>query len=105
MAIESLYNDTYSTKSDVWSFGVVLWELITFGEVPYPGLHVRNIYSFLKQGSRMEKPEGCSDEFYEIMLLCWKENPSARPEFQELVEKFDDMLSSGTYYLQCSEIC
>lgn len=103
MAIESLQYENYSTKSDVWSFGVVLWELITFGETPYPGIHVRDVYSYLKQGMRMEKPEGCTDEFYDIMLSCWNKNPDCRPEFQDLVDKFDNMLSEGIYYLQCSD--
>lgn len=62
MAPESLADHIYTTKSDVWAFGVVCWELITLGASPYPGIPPQNLYTLLKQGYRMECPKNCSEE-------------------------------------------
>lgn len=62
MAPESLADNVYTSKSDVWAFGVLCWELITLGASPYPGIPVQSLYHLLKSGYRMEKPENCSDE-------------------------------------------
>jgi len=60
MALESLAYHVYTNKSDVWSFGVLLWELVTLGASPYPSVAVHNLFNCLKEGYRMEKPENCS---------------------------------------------
>ena len=60
MAFESLAYSVYTSQSDVWSFGVLLWELVTLGSTPYPGLAVHELFNFLTAGCRMEKPENCS---------------------------------------------
>ena len=60
MAFESLADSVYTSQSDVWSFGVLLWELVTLGASPYPGVAVHNLFHLLKAGYRMEKPENCS---------------------------------------------
>jgi len=60
MALESLADHVYTSKSDVWSFGVLLWELVTLGASPYPGVAVHNLFHLLTAGYRMEKPENCS---------------------------------------------
>lgn len=62
MAIESLTDHIYTCRSDVWSFGIVLWELVTLGASPYPGLAIGNLYNFLKAGYRMDKPINCSHQ-------------------------------------------
>ncbi|CAI8041698.1 Vascular endothelial growth factor receptor 3 [Geodia barretti] len=82
-APEALENRIFTTKSDVWSFGVVLWELFTYGHSPYPDLHLGQSYdaivTYLKEGNRMAQPDSCSDEFYELMLKCWFLDPDERP--------------------------
>jgi len=60
MALESLADHVYTSKSDVWSFGVLLWELVTFGSSPYPWVAVHKLFNLLKAGYRMSKPENCS---------------------------------------------
>lgn len=85
MAPESIRFHIYTTKSDVWSFGVLLWEIITIGECPYPGMPARLLAGRLMAGYRMKKPANCSDELYEVMRACWQLDTEARPTFAELV--------------------
>ncbi|KAJ7371371.1 hypothetical protein OS493_025833 [Desmophyllum pertusum] len=75
MSIESLRGIS-TTMSDVWSFGVVLWEIVTLGERPYRGITgIVELHTMLLDGVRLEKPPHCSEELYEIMLQCWQEAP------------------------------
>ncbi|XP_071452914.1 vascular endothelial growth factor receptor 1-like [Hetaerina americana] len=97
MAIESIEDRIFSTKSDVWSFGVVLWELFTLGRTPYPGFEVNE--TFLKrliQGYRMEKPEYSTHDMYRVMMGCWKDKPFDRPNFTDLVHRIGETLDSET---------
>lgn len=94
MALEALFDRVYTTQSDVWAFGILLWEIVTFGGSPYPGVPIENLFELLKLGYRMDKPINCPNNMYEIMLKCWQESPSKRPTFTELVKEFDAMLVS-----------
>jgi len=89
MALESLEDYTYNTKTDVWSFGVLLWEIESEGKMPYSGLGGMEIVEFIKSGKRLTKPERCPDEIYDIMMLCWRPEPSERPSFAELVTSIE----------------
>lgn len=86
MAIECLTDFVFSTKSDVWSFGVLLWELVTLGDVPYSQLKPLEILDMLQNGKRLQKPENCPEFVYDIMRSCWQKNPDDRPTFKDLVE-------------------
>ncbi|XP_029175598.1 proto-oncogene tyrosine-protein kinase receptor Ret [Nylanderia fulva] len=99
MAPESLADHVYTSKSDVWSFGVLLWELVTLGSSPYPGVDVHNLYNLLKAGYRMEKPPNCSQQLYKLMVSCWHQEPSMRPSFKELTSHWERMLEDGVEYL------
>lgn len=92
MAIESLEKCIYSTKTDVWSYGVLLWELMTRGVTPYPDVDVFDIFSYLKEGRRMLRPRYCPTMLYQIMLSCWQDNPANRPNFDELVLKVSKVI-------------
>ncbi|XP_071452973.1 vascular endothelial growth factor receptor 1-like [Hetaerina americana] len=105
MAIESIEDRVFSTKSDVWSFGIVLWEFFTLAKSPYPGMEVNE--EFLKklmQGYRMEKPQYSTHNMYKLMLSCWKAKPSDRPTFAELVHWIGDTLDAEMreHYMELS---
>ncbi|XP_051470215.1 tyrosine-protein kinase Mer isoform X1 [Apus apus] len=94
IAIESLADRVYTTKSDVWAFGVTMWEIATRGMTPYPGVQNHEIYEYLFHGQRLKKPEGCLDELYEIMSACWRADPAARPTFSQLKVHLEKLLES-----------
>ncbi|XP_078587238.1 fibroblast growth factor receptor 2-like isoform X6 [Branchiostoma floridae x Branchiostoma japonicum] len=93
MPPEALFDRVYTTQSDVWAFGVLLWEIMTLGGGPYPGIPVEELFKLLKEGHRMERPQNCSAEMYELMRWCWQANPNTRPNFNILVENLDRMLT------------
>ncbi|XP_053866168.1 tyrosine-protein kinase receptor UFO [Malaclemys terrapin pileata] len=84
IAIESLADRVYTTKSDVWSFGVTMWEIATRGQTPYPGVENSEIYDYLRQGHRLKQPLDCLDGLYQLMTSCWALHPKERPSFEEL---------------------
>ncbi|XP_029600317.1 fibroblast growth factor receptor 3 isoform X5 [Salmo trutta] len=93
MAPEALFDRVYTNQSDVWSYGVLLWEIFTLGGSPYPGIPVEELFKLLKEGHRMDKPANCTHEQYIIMRECWLPVPSQRPTFRQLVEDHDRVLS------------
>eukprot|EP00117_Sycon_ciliatum_P015879 scpid33630/ scgid0136/ Tyrosine-protein kinase ABL1; Abelson murine leukemia viral oncogene homolog 1; Abelson tyrosine-protein kinase 1; Proto-oncogene c-Abl; p150 len=90
---EALAYNTFSTQSDVWSFGVLLWELATYGSSPYPGVELSAVYERLDEGYRMDQPTGCPNEVYELMLACWEWHAEDRPSFSMLLEQLTNMFS------------
>lgn len=95
VAIESLTDRVYSEQSDVWSFGVFLWELFTLGGSPYPGLPPTEIYQFLMEGNRMDQPVDCPDQMYQMMRDCWIEKAEDRPNFSALVQRLENVIASN----------
>ncbi|KAF6210502.1 hypothetical protein GE061_013608 [Apolygus lucorum] len=100
MAPESLYDNVFSVKSDVWSFGVLIWEIVTLGSTPYPGLSAMEVMKRVKEGERLEKPEHCRRELYNIMYYCWDAEAIKRPDFTELVDLLGQLLLSETDYIE-----
>uniref|UniRef100_A0A674MM73 Fibroblast growth factor receptor n=1 Tax=Takifugu rubripes TaxID=31033 RepID=A0A674MM73_TAKRU len=94
MAPEALFDRIYTHQSDVWSFGVLMWEIFTLGGSPYPGIPVEELFKLLKEGHRMDKPSNCTHELYMMMRECWHAVPSQRPTFKQLVEELDRVLLS-----------
>ncbi|XP_056156208.1 tyrosine-protein kinase receptor TYRO3 [Lampris incognitus] len=93
MAMESLSESVYNVKSDVWSFGVTMWEIVTRGRTPYPGVHNHELLDLLRSGYRPKQPEDCDSKLYEIMWSCWHREVSHRPGFRELGRRLKDLLS------------
>ncbi|UYV83936.1 hypothetical protein LAZ67_X000635 [Cordylochernes scorpioides] len=100
MAPESLFDNIFTTKSDVWSFGILMWEIVTLGSTPYPGLGAADVMRKVHEGYRLEKPEHCKREVYNLMFYCWYAEPAKRPSFTELVESLDALLLSENDYIQ-----
>ncbi|XP_034463921.1 fibroblast growth factor receptor 2 isoform X2 [Hippoglossus hippoglossus] len=96
MAPEALFDRVYTHQSDVWSFGVLMWEIFTLGGSPYPGIPVEELFKLLKEGHRMDKPGNCTNELYMMMKDCWHAISSQRPTFKQLVEDLDRILTLNT---------
>ncbi|GAB1296003.1 Vascular endothelial growth factor receptor 3 [Apodemus speciosus] len=96
MAPESIFDKVYTTQSDVWSFGVLLWEIFSLGASPYPGVQINEEFcQRLKDGTRMRAPELATPAIRHIMQSCWSGDPKARPAFSDLVEILGDLLQGG----------
>lgn len=96
MAPESIFDKVYTSQSDVWSFGVLLWEIFSLGASPYPGVQIdEDFCKRLKDGVRMRAPETASPEIYGIMLACWQSEPRERPQFPALVQILGDFLQDN----------
>ncbi|XP_030244111.1 tyrosine-protein kinase yes [Drosophila navojoa] len=90
-APEALKNGRFSNKSDMWSFGILLWEIYSFGRVPYPRIPLADVVKHVEVGYKMEAPEGCPTEIYEMMRQAWDLNPVKRPTFAELKVKLQQL--------------
>lgn len=97
-APEALRENKFSIKSDVWSFGILLYEIITYGEMPYSGLRGYEVLQLLNRKYRLPQPANCPRKFYSIMLDCWKEIPKERPTFETLYYKFEDYFETNFSY-------
>lgn len=121
MAVESIRDRVFSTQSDIWSFGIVLWEFFTLAETPYPGMKAETQYQRLIEGYRMEQPKYATKDMYvfiillflcgnflkadrmimiffsryNTMLQCWKAKPTLRPTFSDLVTDIGELLEEG----------
>jgi serine/threonine protein kinase len=92
MAFESLLGQVYTSQSDVWSYGILLWEIMTLGGTPYPGIQAQELFKKLEKGYRMESPPNCPNYLFEIMTSCWDEVPFNRPTFKDLVKDFEEII-------------
>ncbi|CAL8404701.1 unnamed protein product [Boreogadus saida] len=92
MSPESLKDGVFTTNSDVWSFGVVMWEVVTLAEQPYQGMSNEQVLRFVMDGGVLEKPEHCPHLIFELMRLCWQFNPKMRPSFPEIIGSVEDEL-------------
>nr|XP_057916872.1 melanoma receptor tyrosine-protein kinase-like isoform X2 [Doryrhamphus excisus] len=99
MALESILQWTYTHQSDVWSYGVTVWELMTFGSKPYDGIPASEVASVLERGERLPQPPICTIDVYMLMVKCWMIDPSSRPKFRELVVEFSKMAQDPSRYL------
>lgn len=90
-APEAYLRKEFSSKSDVWSFGVVLWEIYSFGRVPYPRILIADVMKNIESGYLMDPPEGCPPAMHKVMDRVWKLSPQERPSFKELLNELKQM--------------
>ncbi|KAJ8245912.1 hypothetical protein GJAV_G00261620 [Gymnothorax javanicus] len=99
MALESILHRKFTHQSDVWSYGVTVWELMTFGLKPYDTIPAREIPELLEGGERLSQPFTCTIDVYMIMVKCWMIDPDSRPRFRELVTEFSAMARDPPRYV------
>ncbi|XP_020027540.1 tyrosine-protein kinase HCK isoform X2 [Castor canadensis] len=93
-APEAINFGSFTIKSDVWSFGILLMEIVTYGRIPYPGMSNPEVIRALERGYRMPRPEHCPEELYNIMTRCWKNRPEERPTFEYIQSVLDDFYTA-----------
>nr|XP_020460226.1 tyrosine-protein kinase Lyn-like isoform X1 [Monopterus albus] len=101
-APEAIHFGSFTIKSDMWSFGVLLYEIITYGKIPYPGMSKVEVISSVQQGYRMPQPNNCPRELYDVMVCCWNNKPEDRPTFEYMQSVLDDFFTAteGQYQQQ-----
>ncbi|KAM3617099.1 uncharacterized protein V6R79_002284 [Siganus canaliculatus] len=99
MALESILFRRYTHQSDVWSYGVTVWEMMSFGAEPYPSIQPLDVPSLLEKGERLSQPHICTIDVYMVMVKCWMIDESIRPTFKELANDFTRMARDPPRYL------
>lgn len=90
-APEALNYGRYSSESDVWSFGILLWETFSLGVCPYPGMTNQQAREQVEKGYRMSAPQKCPEEVFKIMQRCWEYKPENRPKFIEMQKELSSI--------------
>ncbi|XP_046849314.1 angiopoietin-1 receptor-like isoform X2 [Xenia sp. Carnegie-2017] len=98
MSIESLLYGRFTSESERWSYGILLWEICTQAQEPYSDLSPYHIVDYLVEGNRMACPPHCNQEIYSLMSDCWSHDPENRPSFSEIYRSLNEMLT-------CNEKC
>uniref|UniRef100_A0A914CA86 Protein kinase domain-containing protein n=1 Tax=Acrobeloides nanus TaxID=290746 RepID=A0A914CA86_9BILA len=91
LPIEALADRIFSEKSDVWSFGILTYEIFIRGKVPYEKIDHNQMYEFVKNGQRLDCPEDAPNQIYAIVMSCWEKEPDDRPSFGDLVNRLYEM--------------
>ncbi|XP_064342815.1 proto-oncogene tyrosine-protein kinase ROS isoform X2 [Camelus dromedarius] len=87
MAPESLMDGLFTTQSDVWSFGILIWEILTLGHQPYPAHSNLDVLNYVQTGGRLEPPRNCPDDLWTLMTQCWAQEPDQRPTFHKIQDQ------------------
>ncbi|VDN07934.1 unnamed protein product [Thelazia callipaeda] len=96
MSPEAIRYYEFTTQSDVWSFGILMFEIVTLGGTPYPGIQPDDMLGYLDAGERLDQPDNCPDNYYEVMRSCWAQDPSLRPNFGDIRQKLASQLEDIT---------
>ena len=95
-APEGLAYNRFTTKSDVWAFGILLWEIATYGMSTYPGVELTDVYQLLESGYRMECPPGCPSRVHDLMRQCWNWEPGTRTTFLDIHYAMENMVQESS---------
>ncbi|NXQ01526.1 FRK kinase, partial [Vidua macroura] len=93
-APEAIRYNRFSIKSDVWSFGILMFEIITYGQMPYQGMPGHQVIQLLDNGYRLPQPETCPAPLYKMMEQCWSAEADERPTFEDLSERLESYFNS-----------
>ncbi|XP_016322049.1 receptor tyrosine-protein kinase erbB-3-like isoform X4 [Sinocyclocheilus anshuiensis] len=99
MALESILFRRYTHQSDVWSYGVTVWEMMSDGAEPYASMHPHDVPGLLEKGERLAQPQICTIDVYMVMVKCWMIDENVRPTFKELASEFTRMARDPPRYL------
>ncbi|XP_077693190.1 ephrin type-A receptor 8 [Eretmochelys imbricata] len=100
-APEAIAYRTFSSASDVWSYGVVMWEVLAYGERPYWNMTNRDVINSVEEGYRLPAPMGCPTALHQLMLDCWQKDRSERPRFSQIVSILDKLIRNPEH-LKCT---
>uniref|UniRef100_A0A8C1C8P1 Protein tyrosine kinase 7a n=1 Tax=Cyprinus carpio carpio TaxID=630221 RepID=A0A8C1C8P1_CYPCA len=93
---EAVFDDDFSTKTDVWSFGVLMWEVFSFGELPYAELTEDKVLEALQEGKlKLSPPQGCPSRVFKLMVRCWAASPKDRLSFSDICAALNDLPSES----------
>ncbi|XP_050527207.1 tyrosine-protein kinase receptor-like [Daktulosphaira vitifoliae] len=87
MPTESLVDGVFNSKTDIWSYGITFWEIMTYGSMPYTGMTNKETMNYVMRGGRLARPGICPEPVYKLMSSCWKTNPENRPTFEAIRNK------------------
>ncbi|XP_029989818.1 receptor tyrosine-protein kinase erbB-3a isoform X2 [Sphaeramia orbicularis] len=105
MALESILFRRYTHQSDVWSYGVTIWEMMSYGAEPYDKMRPQDVPDLLEKGERLSQPQICTIDVYMVMVKCWMVDENIRPAFKELANEFTRMARDPPRYLVIKEDC
>ncbi|KPP61845.1 hypothetical protein Z043_120012 [Scleropages formosus] len=97
MPPEAFMEGIFTSKTDTWSFGVLLWEIFSLGYMPYPSRSNQEVLEFVTSGGRMDPPKNCPGPVYRIMTQSWQHQPEDRPNFSTILERIDYCLQVHTH--------
>uniref|UniRef100_A0A8C3K4N0 Tyrosine-protein kinase receptor n=1 Tax=Calidris pygmaea TaxID=425635 RepID=A0A8C3K4N0_9CHAR len=103
MAPESLIDGVFTNRSDVWAFGVLVWETLTLGQQPYPGFSNTEVLHHVRSGGRLETPNNCPDDLCDLMKKCWAQEPHNRPTFIYIQNKLQELRHSPLCFIHYLE--
>jgi len=104
MPLESLQNYKFTLKSDIWSYGIVLWELMTRGMFPYDDVESWTLKTYLEAGHRMDRPDYCPTDLYTLMQKCWSASPDDRPNFDQIILDLRSLLRALTSAFRSQQV-
>jgi serine/threonine protein kinase len=94
MPPESIDKQFFNTETDIWSYGVLVWELFSRGMTPYSNIDNNLLFNHLESGNRLPKPQSCPVSVYVILLKCWSKNPKSRPSFATLSKRIECIIDN-----------
>lgn len=91
-APEAIAFRKFTSASDVWSYGIVMWEVVSYGERPYWEMTNQDVIKAVEEGYRLPSPMDCPAALYQLMLDCWQKDRNSRPKFDEIVNMLDKLI-------------